>query len=73
MVRTNQHKLIVYPKARKLLLFDLVKDPEEQNDVSDVPAYAGIRTSLMKELLRQQKELKDPLDLSPLFPEMAKL
>lgn len=73
MVRTDKHKLILYPKARKVLLFDLIKDPEEQNDVSDVAAYAGVRKSLLKELVRQQKELKDPLDVSPLFPEMANL
>jgi arylsulfatase A-like enzyme len=73
MVRTDQHKLIVYPKARKLLLFDLAKDPEELRDVSDIPAYAQVRKSLLKELLRQQKEVQDPLPLSPYFPEMAGL
>lgn len=73
MVRTDKYKLILYPKAQKVLLFDLMKDPEEQNDVSDLPAYESVRKSLMKELARQQKELKDPLDLSPYFPEIANL
>jgi arylsulfatase A-like enzyme len=73
MVRTDTHKLILYPKARKVLLFDLEKDLEEQNDVSDVAAYGKVRKSLMQELLRQQRELKDPLNLSSFFPEMAGL
>lgn len=70
MVRTDQYKLILYPRSRKLLLFDLTKDPEEQNDLSDSTAYRNVRKSLMKEFLRQQKQIKDPLDLSPYFPEI---
>ena len=34
MVHTAQYKLIVYPKASKILLFDLKKDPEEMHDLS---------------------------------------
>ena len=29
MVRTDRYKLIVYPEASKILLFDLKKDPDE--------------------------------------------
>jgi arylsulfatase A-like enzyme len=61
MVRTDTHKLIVYPKLNKLLLFDMEKDPEEMRDCSDDPAYQRVKQELIALLLQQQKELNDPL------------
>ena len=61
MVRTDTHKLIVYPKLNKLLLFDMEKDPEELRDRSDDPAYQRVKNELMALLLQQQSELNDPL------------
>lgn len=73
MLRTEQFKLIVYPNIKKILLFDVINDPEELNDISDIPEYDTILTSLMKELIYQQKILNDPLDLSVYFSEVEKL
>ncbi len=67
MVRTGRHKLIVYPLAEKLLLFDLVKDPEEARDVSGDPKYDAVMKDMKRRLLRQQVELGDTLDLEPLL------
>ncbi|HSI78315.1 MAG TPA: sulfatase-like hydrolase/transferase [Lunatimonas sp.] len=61
MVRTDTHKLIVYPKLNKLLLFDMEKDPEELRDRSDDPAYQRVKSELMALLLQRQSDLNDPL------------
>ncbi len=60
-VRTRDHKLILYPQAKRTQLFDLKKDPWETHDVSDDPAYAAVRPELMARLRQHQKELDDPL------------
>jgi hypothetical protein len=42
-------------------LFDLTKDPWEQKDVAEQPAYALVRADLLGRLRRQMVETKDPL------------
>nr|MBI1231794.1 sulfatase-like hydrolase/transferase [Cytophagales bacterium] len=61
MVRTDTHKLIVYPKLNKLLLFDMEKDPDELRDRSEDPAYQRVKQELIALLLQRQAELNDPL------------
>jgi arylsulfatase A-like enzyme len=63
MVRTNTHKLIVYPKIKRTQLFDIAKDPWEMHDLSQDPGYAAIRKDLFQQLLQLQRELGDPLKL----------
>jgi arylsulfatase A-like enzyme len=67
MVRTDTHKLILYPKLNKTLLFDLKKDPNELKDVSGNPAYSQIKTELFLQLLELQKEYNDSLEISHLL------
>lgn len=67
MVRTDRHKLIVYPTAEKVLLFDLAKDPQEMHDVSEDPKYGSVITDLKERLFRQQAEMGDTLNLRPLL------
>ena len=64
MVRTERYKLIVYPDANKVLLFDLKKDPDEMRDVSDEVSYKKILEGMKDRLIRQQKQLNDTLDLA---------
>jgi hypothetical protein len=64
MVRTERYKLIVYPKAPKVLLFDLEKDPDEIRDVSDQASYKNVLHDMKDRLIRQQTQLKDTLDLA---------
>ena len=64
MVRTERYKLIVYPEAPKVLLFDLEKDPDEMKDVSDQASYKKILNDLKTRLIRQQQQLNDTLDLA---------
>ncbi len=69
MVRTDTHKLIVYPKLNKLLLFDLEKDPLEMRDVSNDSDYWQIREELVGLLLERQSEFNDTLDLRHILAE----
>ncbi len=67
-VRTDQYKLIVYPAAKKLRLYDIVNDPKEMKDLADEPAMAKVKMDLFGELLMLQKQFNDKVDLSALAP-----
>jgi choline-sulfatase len=68
-IRTDTHKLIVYPKAKKLRLYDIQADPREMHDLASEPSSAGLVKSLFGQLQTLQTELGDPLDLSALAPK----
>lgn len=70
-VRTERHKLILYPQANKARLFDLQADPEEMNDLADRDDARPILRDLFAQLLQLQKQMGDPLDLRKTFPELA--
>jgi choline-sulfatase len=70
MVRDAAHKLVVIPSAAKAMLFDLVRDPLEMNDLSEDSALRPIARRLFAELLRQQTATGDTLDLSGAFPDL---
>jgi arylsulfatase A-like enzyme len=61
MVRTERWKLIQYPKAGKVQLFDLEADPHEINDRSGDPACAEVLAKLRSKLQAWQREVGDPL------------
>jgi len=63
-------KLIVYPKARVMRLYDLTTDPQEMKDLADAPAHAARRQQLFTRLLELQRELDDRLDLRAAFPAL---
>lgn len=66
-VRTNEHKLIVYPEARKTQLYDIVKDPWETVNLAGTREHAALARQLLERLHRFQKELGDdlpPMELS---------
>ncbi|KGK30969.1 sulfatase-like hydrolase/transferase [Cellulophaga sp. E6(2014)] len=64
MIRKNGYKLMVYPKIKKILLFDLKNDPEEMNDISKLPEEQKRIKTLFLDLQKLQKEMDDPLDIS---------
>lgn len=64
MVRKGDYKLIYYPKIKKTLLFNLKTDPEEMNDLSGDPKYAGKIKELLQAFEKLQKETGDPLKLT---------
>jgi len=67
MIRKNQFKLIVYPKTKKTLLFDLEQDPLEMNDLSEEDEYQETAKELFEDLLILQKKMKDTLDLKKIY------
>ena len=59
-VRTHDHRLIVYPQAGRMQLFDLREDPREVHDQSANPRYAKVKSKLLERLREHQRELGDP-------------
>ncbi|MRI00157.1 sulfatase-like hydrolase/transferase [Kriegella sp. EG-1] len=64
MIRKDGYKLIVYPKIKKILLFDMDKDPKEMHNIADLPENKVKVEQLFKALLAKQKELNDTLDIT---------
>ncbi|MCC9657735.1 sulfatase-like hydrolase/transferase [Rhodopirellula halodulae] len=62
-IRTEQYKLIVFPKAKTVQLFDMLNDPLEQHDLAANPAMAAIVKDLFDQLQILQTSLGDELVL----------
>ncbi len=71
MVTKGNWKLLLYPRIKKVLLFDLAKDPAEMNDRSGDPAVKPVIKKLFAELLKLQKETGDTLDLRAVYPGLS--
>ncbi|TLX74361.1 DUF4976 domain-containing protein [Labilibacter sediminis] len=69
MIRKDGYKLIVYPQAKTVLLYDLEKDPKEMNDISKEKKNSKKVKKLFADLVKLQEEMDDPLDLVKLFPQ----
>ncbi len=63
-------KLIAYPKAGVLRLYDLGTDPQEMKDLASEPAQGARRRQLFERLLALQQQLDDTLDLRAAFPAL---
>ncbi len=64
MIRKDNFKLLVYPKAQKVKLFDLKNDPDEMHDISK--KYPNKVEQLFKDLKHLQIEMNDALELGGL-------
>ena len=62
-------KLIVYPNAKRVRLFNLEQDPLEQHDLADAPDHQEIKQRLIQRLLKLQEEMEDPLSLESTLAE----
>jgi uncharacterized sulfatase len=62
MIRTPVWKLVrdFHDPARNALYY-LADDPLEENNVYDVPAYAGVQHALKKQLFEKMRSIDDPL------------
>ncbi|QZE15419.1 sulfatase-like hydrolase/transferase [Halosquirtibacter laminarini] len=69
MVRVGDYKLIVYPTAKKVLLYNVKEDPKELYDLSLQDKYQPKVKELIKRLQKEQKHFEDPLDLTKSFSE----
>jgi arylsulfatase A-like enzyme len=70
MIRKDGFKLIVYPNAQKILLFDMENDPEEMQNIADLPENKEKVKSLFQDLINLQAKMDDQLDLKPLFSQL---
>ena len=63
MIVKDNMKLIAYPEANVLRLYDLDKDPLEMNDLAGQEAYFKKKQELLEALKRLQTGMKDDLVL----------
>jgi arylsulfatase A-like enzyme len=61
-------KLIAYPEAKVLRLYDLSSDPQEMHDLAADSAQAARKAELFGRLVALQEQLGDKLDLRATFP-----
>ncbi|MDP6046496.1 MAG: sulfatase-like hydrolase/transferase, partial [Phycisphaerae bacterium] len=70
MVTMDGHKLLLYPKCRKALLFDLKEDPDEMVDLAGKSESKPIMKRLMAKLLELQGATGDKMDLKGVFGDL---
>jgi choline-sulfatase len=63
MIEQGDYKLIMYPYAHTVRLYNMKKDPEEMNDLAKNPEYARVVARLKSEFKKLQVEMDDPLDV----------
>ena len=61
MIRKDGYKLMVYPKIKKLLLFDLKNDPGEVQNLAPAKEHQCKKQSLRRELGDFLAQTNDPL------------
>ncbi len=68
MVRVGDWKLIVYPKAKVVRLFNLADDPQEMHDLAADAHHKERIRDLFARLVKLQRQMDDSLDLRSAFP-----
>lgn len=63
MIRTQNYKMMIYPKAKKVRLYDIKNDPSELHDIAGVPQSKAIVDSLFSRLRAMQGQLNDKIDI----------
>jgi choline-sulfatase len=67
MIRTDQYKMIIYPIANTVRLYNIKNDPEEMNDLAGDKNYKKVMDKLFKQFKELQKEVEDPLDVTEFY------
>ena len=70
MIRKDGYKLIVYPRVKKVILYDMKNDPWETTDLAGEGEHQERVKGLFASLIQLQGEMEDKLDLSPLYQEL---
>jgi choline-sulfatase len=71
MVTQDAKKLILYPRIRQALLFDLATDPLEIRNLASDAENQPLMRELFERLVQLQQETGDQLDLRTLYPALA--
>ena len=69
-VIVGDHKLLLYPAYKKVLLFNLADDPDEMKDLAGRDESRPIMKKLFARLLKLQKETGDTLNLRSVYPSL---
>lgn len=68
MIRTDKFKMIIYPAANRVRLYDMQEDPFEINDLAEDKKHHGeLLHEMLTRLIKLQKEMNDPIDVRPAF------
>jgi arylsulfatase A-like enzyme len=60
MIRTDEWKLIHYPRVNRTQLFHLKTDPLERTNLYNQKQYAEVQKDLLQKLTTRQRRVKDP-------------
>ncbi|WP_242091939.1 sulfatase-like hydrolase/transferase [Aestuariivivens sediminicola] len=69
MIRNEKFKLILYPRSKEILLFDLINDPLELTNIASDKEHSEVIRNLFNELIALQKEKEDPFDLVSIYKD----
>lgn len=68
MIRDDEYKLIAYPEAEELRLYNVKNDPLEMNDLADDPEHEERIKEMFHELEDLSTQMGDTLKLGKYFP-----
>jgi arylsulfatase A-like enzyme len=68
-IRTDKYKLIAYPDAKVLRLYDMQADPAEKHDLAGEVTMKPVLADLFDRLIALQAKMNDDLDLHALAPD----
>lgn len=67
MIRTKDYKMLIYPKAGVVRLYDIANDPHEIYDIASDPNSKELLKALFLEFQELQEEVGDKLDVTQIF------
>jgi len=67
MIRKDGYKMILYPKIKKIKLFNLMEDPLEMNNLADNAEQKERIATMFVELKALQQEVGDELNLEEIY------
>ena len=68
MILTDKYKMIIYPAANIVRLYNVKKDPLEMNDLAEhKQQYVELLSTLFVRFKNLQREMNDPLDVTEAF------
>ncbi|HLB73734.1 MAG TPA: sulfatase/phosphatase domain-containing protein, partial [Sedimentisphaerales bacterium] len=70
MVTQAGYKLLLFPKVKKVFLYNLKKDPQEMTNLAESRKYKKRIKRLFAKLLELQIQTGDELDLKPIYPDL---
>ncbi|MEM7013018.1 MAG: sulfatase-like hydrolase/transferase [Verrucomicrobiota bacterium] len=70
MITLGPDKMILYPKAKAAVLYNVEKDPFETKDLSKNPENKPVMKKLFARLLQLQEEMDDSVDLKAAYPDL---